>query len=641
MNLKAVKREPVEVTENETSSFEEVKQLNITQEEADVIEGFDKLNIKDVGLKDGEDKLQERGPTGGVPVGYAYPMEKHIPVGPPLLSNYASPQMYQQPQPNYAAQHGRRMLDEPDQPPRKFVAAPNFNPQLSRQMQQYDVNNLNQGHMPPMFSPNMTYNPNQMFGMPQPAEKISLTMKNSTSGGTVTVTSPELPLPNNPFEDFVVQNQNIADDLIDGLDDFQLTQNCGGLPQMSPNMTQMTGPVTNINQTGPLGHPTSQPYMPMSSQMSGATVVPVSQNIGYNSNYNQEFTGQSFRDPHTRRRSDPSDSGMESAGEASPYPESTPSPNGSTYTSPPSVDSGCERSPKYEPFSPGSSSQGSVGGSPPKYTGMVTSPGMYSEMASPASSGIGSPDTPLAPTPISANTNAPVSDNFTFQENNINEPHSEYIDKHLEGLQDALGVIADDIRLENQRKLAKKNSGSQGGQQKRPVSSENSNFQPILPPQNNDGKMPLVANFPPATTMVQAVPPATSTVTTIIFPPQQPLVTPAQQQPMVLVPMVPGQTAAPLIICNGLPKGTQNTPPPKRAPRKILPKMPASVNAGGQNGTNTTQSPGGVPMPNPAQPAGKNIRPQSQQNIQGNFTRLFIHVCNYMYQKARHRNGFF
>lgn len=636
MNLKIVKKEPVEVTETDTSSFEEVKELNITQEEADkigqakdeadTIRRFGKLNIKEE-----EDILfKTRGPTGGIPVNYPFnPMEnKHIPVGPPLLPNYGNPQMYQQ-QPNYAAQQGRRMLDEPDQPPRKFIASPNFNPQQTRQMPQYDVNNLNQAHMPTLFNPSMTYQPNQMFGMAPQQEKINLRMKTNTSGGTVTVTSPEIPGLSNPFEDINCQrNQNFVDNLLEDWDtqDFPLTQNCG-MPQMTQSMIQNSVPLANINQTGPIGHPTTQPHMPMTSQMQGSAPIPVSSNMVFN-NFNQDFTSQSFRDPQNRRRSDPNDSGMESAGEASPYPESTPSPNGSTYTSPPSVDSGCGKSPGYGPFSPDSNSHGSVGGSPPKYTGMVTSPGMYSETASPGSSGYGSPGAPQVPTPMSIKTFTPSPDNLLYQEdnnNNLNGQGSTYIDQHKEALQDALSVIADNIRDDAQRKTNKKASHSQGGQQKRPVSSgaftgssdgfavSSGGFQPATS-QNN---VKVLGNAAPVTSVVQAGPPATTTVTTIILPPQQPLIAPQHQHPLVLVPMMqPGQTGAPIFIPVVPPKGTQNTPPPKRAPRKILPKMPASMNSGTPNGTNTSQNPGSVAMPSSAQPAVKNTKTPSQQNLQ-------------------------
>lgn len=604
MNLTAVKREPVEMTETEP----EVKELNITQEEADLIRGVNELNIRGKigGLESAEgvdevSELKAHGPTGGVPVNHCqHPLEnKHIPVGPPLMPQYAHPQTYQQ-LPNYAAQHGRRMLDEPEQPAAKFRAAPNFHP---HQMPQYDVNNFSQSHIQPGFNPNMVYQPGQMFGLSQQQEKINLTMKNSQSGGTVTVTSPELQFMSDPFEGFGEKNQNLADNLLEEWD----TQ---GLPQMQKcglqQMLQQQISMNNINQPGPIGYPQSRPQMPVTSQMQVSAPAPIQTNMGYN-NFSkpQDFTGQSFRDPQSRRISDPNDSGMESAGEASPYP-STPSPNGSTYTSPPSVDSGCGKSPGYEPFSPESNSQSSVGGSPPKYTATLMSPG-YRDTKSPGS-GYGSPGTPQVlaqmpqvPTPMSMKTASPGPDQGSSQ--GVGEK-SKYIDEHLDGLQDALNVIANDIQSDADRKAAKK----QGSQQKMPLNLGNANI-PVAPVQN---QVPLPLNPVPATTVV----PSTSGVTTIILPPQHMV---AHSSGMVAQPqptaMNPGNSV--VLVPTGvliLPtQGNQKPPQPKRKePRPIRPKMPA----GTQNGPNPSQSPVSSSMPSTVQPGMKVARPVPPPNIQ-------------------------
>ena len=606
MNLTAAKREPVEATETES----EVKELNITQEEADLIGGLKELNIKgkigSLESADGdesEDELKAHGPTGGIPVNYCqHPIEnKHIPVGPPLLPEYGLPQTYQQP-PNYAAQHGRRMLDEPDEPASKFRAAPNFRQhqnlmqqQMQGQMPQFDVNSFNESHIQPVFNPNMVYQTGQMFGFQQQQEKINLTKKNTQCGGTVTVTSPELQFMSNPFEGFGERNQNLADNLLDEWDSqgFQQVQKFGQ-QQMIPNSMQQQMPMNNVNQPGV--YPQSQTQLPVSSQMQAA---PATQpNLGYN-NFNkpQEYVGQSFRDPQTRRISDAAnDSGVESAGEASPYP-STPSPNGSTYTSPPSVDSGCGKSPRYDPFSPESNSQGSVGGSPPKYTPTLMSPG-YPHSQSPVS-GYGSPEAPQVSTPMPVNTVSPGPAQLPPQNTGDN---SKFIDEHLDGLQDALSVIANDMKTQADKKALKK----QASQQKMIVNPGNAGI-PVAPISNQ--VPPLPVNPVPATTVV----PSTSGVTTIILPPQpnglvaQPQPT-AMNQPVVLVPAnINGLFIVPQ-------QGNQKAAPPKRKePRPIRPKMVP----GTQNGPNTSQPVVGSSIPSTAQPGIKTARPGPQQNAQG------------------------
>ena len=641
MNLKGVKKEPVEVTESE-----EVKELNITGEQTDALAvGLDKLNIKGE-----EDDMQVRGPTGGIPVSHGpLRMEnKHIPVGPPLIPSYGNPQMYQQP-PSYAAQHGRRMLDEPDEPPRQFRRpSPNFVPP---QMQHFDVNNLNQTHMPNMFNPNMVYHPSQMmFGgqFPLQTEEIKLTVKNNTSGGTVTVTSPDMVL-RDPFEG----NQNIdVDEFLDTLNvenetgpNVVPTQNLGMQP-MPPNLIPNSMPVhmNNISQTGPtVGYSISQPRIPISSQMvQGSTPVPVKSNLPSSCNYKSDFNGPNFRDPQTRRSSDPNDSGVESAGEASPYPESTPSPNGSTYTSPPSVDSGCGRSPKYGPFSPDSNSQCSVGGSPPKYTGMVTSPGMFSD-AGAETSGYGSPGTPQAQTQgftvgspgpdvrtfpnkttkasskyidenldglqdaLKVICSSPGEDVLTYP-NRITQEGSKYIDENLDGLQDALNVIAKDITDDAQRRASRK-VDPQANHQKRPVNANNNNFQPPVSGKTQLPNGTLGKSFAPP------MPPTTSGVTTIILPPQTQQ--PVNTSPLVLVPIQPvqpGNAPAPIMIVTN---ANQKAQPPKPKLREIRPKL----------STGPSPDPNSVAVPNPAQTAAKNVKVQQQSNSQGNVKRkLFITV---------------
>lgn len=567
-----MKREPVEVTE----FVAERKKLNITEEE-DIVTKLDKLNIKAEVAETGEDELKKRGPTGGVPVNYCHPIEiKHIPVGPPLLPAYGNPQIYQQQQPNYAAQHGRRNLDEPEMPAPKFRAAPNFHPHHVSQMPHYDVSDFSQSHITPTFNPSLGYQPGQMFGLPQQQEKITLTMKNGTSGATVTVTTPtDMQFTTDPFEGFGQRNQNLADDLLeewDRQDPQQFT---------SPNLLNAQMPLNNINQPGPTGYFQPQP------QMSVQVSTPVtSANLQYNDFNN---SGQSYRDPQSRRQSDPTDSGVESVGEASPYPESTPSPSGSTYTSPPSVESGYGRSPRYDAFSPDSTSQGSVGGSSPKYTGNLMSPGLYSDTASPGS-GYGNVG---APQPMSDKNPSPGQDP---RESQGTEESSKYIDENLDKLQDALNVIANDIKSDAQRKATKR----QTEQQKRPVSQGNtfSNFPSTVPLQN-----PLP---------VQPVPSSAGTTNVIILPAQTQQAAVTAGNSVVLVPT--GVILVP-------PQPNQKQPPKRKEPRKILPKMPAGT-------PNPIQNPGNNSVVSPAQPAVKNVKPQPPQNIQGKFVKTFCQCVN-------------
>ena len=610
MNLTAVKREPVEATESEP----EVKELNITQEEAELIGGLKELNIRGKigGIEstegaDVDSELKAHGPTGGVPVNYCqHPLEnKHIPVGPPLMPQYGLPQTYQQP-PNYAAQHGRRMLDEADEPASKFRAAPNFHPhqmqqQMPQQMPQYDVNNFNESHIQHVFNPNMVYQPGQMFGFQQQQEKINLTKKNTQSGGTVTVTSPELQFMSNPFEEYGEKSQNLADNLLDEWDSqgFPQVQKFIGLQQMVPNtMQHQPMPMNNINQPGPGVYPQSQTQMPVTSPMQRPAPA-VQTNVAYNKfNKPQDFVGQSFRDLQTRRTSDPNDSGVESAGEASPYP-STPSPNGSTYTSPPSVDSGCGKSPRYDPFSPESNSQGSVGGSPPKYTATLMSPG-YPDSKSPVS-GYGSPEAQQAPTPMSVKTVSPGPDQLPPQ--NTGEK-SKFIDEHLDGLQDALSVIANDMKTQADKKASKKH----GCQQKMVVNPVNSSI-PVAPIQNQ--VPPLPVNPVPATTVVPST--SGSGVTTIILPPQPNGISGivAQPQPTTMNPVVLVPTNSLFILPQ---QGNQKQSAPVRTkPRPIRPKMVA----GTQNGPNPSQPAVSGVIPSTAQPGMKITRPMPQQNAQG------------------------
>ena len=615
MNLRSTRKEPVEATESVSSLINEVKELNITGEEleADTLaKSLDKLNIKGQ-----EDEMQKRGPHGGKPVEFRSRMDnKHIPVGPPLLPQYRNPQIYQPP-PDYAAQHGRRMLEEADEPPRQFRRpAPNFVPPP---MQHFDVNNFNQAHMPNMFNPNMMYQPGpMMFGGQYPAPQAAefkLTAKNNLSGGTVTVNSPEMAL-QDPFEG----NQNIdVDEFLETISVSAPTQLVmPGMPSSMNNISQsgMPSSMNNISQPGMPSsmNNISQPGMPLEycaapthmtappQMMHGTTQVPINPNMSPGYNYKSDFSGPNFKDPQTRRRSDPNDSGVESAGEASPYPESTPSPNGSTYTSPPSVDSGCSPSPKYDPFSPGS--QYSTNGSPPKYTGMVTSP--FSEAGS-ETSGYGSPDTPYNVQTPAPTMTPPAPD--MLPANVILGDGSKYIDEHLDGLHDALNVIADDIKHDAQRKATRKQPESQTTNLANRPGMGSNTFQPPPSVLNTGAQQPAHAPAPAPGTIPPPVPTTTSGVTTIILPPAQPQQS-ANNNPVFLVPIQPGSAPPPIMIVTN---ANQKAQPQRTKPRKILPKLAPT-------GTN----PDSAVVPTPAQIAAKNVKMPSPPNSQGiSFSDLY------------------
>jgi hypothetical protein len=263
-------------------------------------EDIEKLNIKPDQI-DEVGEYVKRGPTGGIAsampsasLGYH---SKHIPMGP--MGNYVPPQLSQV---SYQMEKkgNRRALDDPDDQPTKFYRPPVYQ---FNNLQDFDqggslpnfqnncrgLNNLSQCMDPGMVSePFLNFYGQQNFGIGHDSSLTTTKLKSPTamSGGEVTVNTP------------VVNNQtpgsfNFADDLIDEIDQRNFQQmNAGNLP-----------------------------------------------------NLEDSFIGESFKE--MRRRSDPTDSGIESDN-GSPWSEAAASPGSCSYTSPPSVESGYGKSPLHE-----------------------------------------------------------------------------------------------------------------------------------------------------------------------------------------------------------------------------------------------------------------------------------------------------
>ena len=671
------------IKDKESDITDNCDQLSIEDEKA-VIESFGKLTIKDKkdivkaerpahrlndkdkgveislaqGLKaaiperDIQKELKKRGPMGGIPVSNG--------VSPEENQYMPTEDLYQQQQqPNYAALNGRRMLDDADQPPRKFVAAPNFNPQLARQIAQYNVNNLNQEQMPATYNSDFTYQPGQVFGLSQ---SENLTSKNIAADQTATV---------NLFQE--TGPQNFVDELLDDWEVFQTTQN-NGMNLMAPNTIPISESVTNVNQPESLRYPTPQPYMSLLSQIPGSVAVPVTANSAIHHEACKQVTCPSL----TRHRSDLSDSGVSSAGQASPYSDSVPSPDKLTHAARLSVDSGFGTNSTPTLVSAENNSQDSVSSTPPNiYSGM--------HQGIPGRCDFGRQVLPQLPKMHTSNNATYSPSNLDWQCQETNGLHSVYMDEYLHGLQDALDIIADDTIHDND------GSASQPWQNKEAVCRENGNFHPVASTTNDHKQLPMMAELTPAKTCKQTVTPVSSNITTNILQQKQPFVEPPQQpvrihdKPTIsTVQTLPSETTtkpvptqkpffAPspqrvetktvaVFILSPNMTGNSETAPGFQVPRmKIQNKEPArqrlreirpkpvpindgtetevnrdqkSGDMGTQEDTLTSQNAGNKMVLGHFQPTVKITQTQSQPNHQGNLTFFFFLYSRWsMYDK--------
>lgn len=540
---------------------EEEKVVNIRQAHEDedtsdikvlnaLTEDIDKLNIS---TKDeDEDTYQERGPTGGVAVQPGLMMNKNIPVGP--MSNYMPPQM---PYTGQVVMKGnRRTLDDAENQPNKFFRPPTdygeFNNiqlqqgfQFPNQQQQNfsgcftGSNDLSQNMGQPIMNSQqygLSMKPNFAFGMDQSMTTTKMVSSTKMSGGTV-----QSPVSSGPG---IFSNNIIADDLLAEID-------------RRP------------------GLPVTQGNLPNFASAAGQ----------FSNNFDDNlFNSKSFKE--IRRPSDP-DSGVDSDA-GSPWSEQAPSPSSSTYTSPPSVESGYGQSPMHE-------SQSLHGSSPPKYPG-VTSPGGYRTTPSPANtSGYGSPGQPQ------------LDDADTF-------------DNEL--LDDAMAVINEDLFTDELKRNQK------------PVSISRQNQLPLqaLPTQalpNNLSGTPIVNPNQPM--------PQTNMVPVMMAPNQvQPMTQMLPPQP-VTFPVTTANTSAPqqIIILQGQPQTSQSpviflpvqqNPPPQTKKtgtqyKKILPKISqpnnSSASAAGINTTPSGSKAGGTVSNSRSTP---NSRAGAQPSTQGKYS---------------------
>ncbi|KAL4228870.1 B-cell lymphoma 3 protein [Mactra antiquata] len=500
--------------EDEDTSDSNIKELNA------LVSDIDKLNIKTQDADD-DDEVLERGPTGGIAVmqpSINNMAHKNIPMGP--MCDDIPPQTYT----NQVGMKGnRRTLDDADAQPNKFFRPPtdyDFNQQLSQSFQfgnqqnflgcYNGPNDLNQGIGQLNQANQMFGQPNFAFGVDQAMTTTKMVSSTKMSGGTV-----QSPV-SSGTEMFA--NNCIADGLLAEIEGRPaIPTNTGNLPNFAPT----TGQFTN--------------------------------------NFDDKlFNSKSFKE--MRRRSDP-DSGLDSD-TGSPWSEHAPSPSNSTYTSPPSVESGCGRSPLHE-------SQPNQGGSPPKYPG-VTSPGLYRATPSPANtSGYGSPGQPQ------------------FDDSDIYD--SELLD-------DALAVIHDDMI-----QMEKKRPANDVRQQ--PLS-----HQPIP----NNLSAPHVINqgqpMPPVSMVPKPVMMSTNQITpmtTAMLPPQQlsfPVTCASGTQPQQIIILPQAQTTQP--VCVLLPFQQKPVPPKKKTGTQYKPILPkicqppnSSVTSGGMM-TSTCTSKTSVTMSN-------------------------------------------
>lgn len=500
-------------------------------------EDIEKLNIKPEN-KDDDELFTQRGPTGGVAVQqHAIRGQKNIPSGP--MGNYMPPQMVYPPS---QMKGNRRTLDEAEDQPQKYFRPPAFNyaaAPMPKQQSTFSQQFGNTANFGANFTQTQQNNLSQSLGQSQrfnfsPQQDYqfnNLTTTNvrnagNMSGGKVIVQSPVAgSQPSFP-------NNNFADDFLAKIVEqpyFSLFSH-GNLPHFT------------FGQLGSNWEPSMVP--------------------------DSDFTKDSFTE--IRRRSDPVDSGIESEG-GSPMSEQAPSPSSYTYTSPPSVESGCGISPIHE-------SQYQHGVSPPKYPG-VMSPGSYRPPPSPANtSGYGSPGQPI------------------LEEDLIND----------ELLEDALAVITDDLNTDEKKKK----------QRQKPVSSQQS-----LPPNNVPQPSRFNQQLMCQPLQNHQVPPQAYTgipVTT----------TGGQQQIIIIQPQQ--QNNQPLIL---VPVKTSPAPAKKKTAqtqyKKILPKLSQAPNSSTTGSASVTIASSTVQTTSTKGGSHLN-RSATQPNSQGIIIILiFYHKYNY------------
>ncbi|XP_052255628.1 uncharacterized protein LOC127861248 [Dreissena polymorpha] len=288
--------------------------------------------------------LTERGPNNGIAKPQmGFPMKNAgLPLYQPSGEIFQCNYMYQQQSPG---QHfGKRPAYDDEEEPSKYTR-PNIpmNDYNVRQQQMQRPNNF-QGFIDNSFPNNLNQGIQRNIPTSVPFNTAmngqefvtkDIKMTKGMAGGRVTVQSPL----SESFPPYPVDFD--VDDYLGGVDSVDAFQNTGTLFSNVPEMTNQSSIPTNLPEFN-------------------------------------NFNASSFSD--YRRRSDNSDSGVDSQSESagSPWSDVTSSPG--SYASPPSVDSGCGQSPQHE-------SQHIIGVSP-KYHG-APSPGYHRTTPSPASSGYG------------------------------------------------------------------------------------------------------------------------------------------------------------------------------------------------------------------------------------------------------------
>ena len=479
---------------------------NIVETDDDVVDELTN-NVKELNIQLDDEKeddgLVERGPHGGVATQHY--TGKNLPIGP--FGNYIPNTGYVQMQNN----NGRRGLEIDDQDygnPSKFY----------RPVQQVVQQPVQQSMQPPQIPMSLTLQHEGMIrGFTGPYNNLN----EPSQGNTFNISSYqpqvlECNTMNNSGGKVIVQSPtgngiSIVDRLLE-------------------EVTQMQ-PIHSNQNTTELKHTYSTS---LTSNHEENVMSPT-----------PSVSSVNMASPrHDRRASDPlSDSGVESAEEKSPYSDVAPSPNGSTYSCPPSVESGYGRSPLHEP---GFGQSTHVMPSP-KYPGIM-SPTSNRVTPSPGSS---------------VGYYSPVPQNKT--EEFFADPTTK------ETLNDVYEYIESELKDDQNRKFNTK--------QPMPV-------YPNLPqaPMGGNPHMPFLPNQQQIPKQQIPKQPLTNQQPVIPFPVIQPTArippnilpttistTTAPQPPFIIIPnqSAPTNAAPVILVTTQIPK-TQ--PEKSKKPRKILPK---------------------------------------------------------------------